>query len=190
MQQLKKMPMTACGEDRKSYCCDNLEGYHDMIRRSTTASVSSVMIDLITVSALRLFYILGDSERIGSRTINAKDEPFVLNGHFTVSSCSSLRCEMLHGRSPEVSACLVQGEVDLHPPSTRPKAMLLPLAMLTCTPKANITDIHTSPRLHKSNGRTIICLVEAQVGSVSTKTLNTEWNRHLNLHINLSLWLM
>lgn len=57
-----------------------------MIRRSTTASVSSVMIDLITVSALRLFYILGDSERIGSRTINAKDEPFVLNGQAAVGT--------------------------------------------------------------------------------------------------------
>lgn len=70
------------------------------------------MLDPVTVSAsTRLFYVTRDTARVGSRDqYTHKSEPLRSMAISQTSSSYLLRCEMFHGRSPEVSACLARGE--------------------------------------------------------------------------------
>lgn len=128
----------------------HFDGYHDMIRPSTTASVPSIMFDLVTVSAKAgLLNILEDTGWIGSRTINAKVEPSCSMAVSQTPAALPLRCEMFHGRFPEV-LCFALSRAGGLAHAARPKAMLCLLAILICLPLANNTGIHHTSRPYES----------------------------------------
>lgn len=127
-----------------------------------------------------------------------KSEPLRSMAISQTSSSCLLRCEVFHGRSPEVSACPARAEQTPTDCSFHGRAALM--HCYTHVHHANPSDQVKLPSSSCQTRRSDIIktLRRNQVGtnaSTANRTplapnMITKCDRHLNLHINLSSWSM